>query len=87
MFLNHILQHKYIFSYYLQAIVTYWVSTNFVSLVQTSMLKIPYIRKALDMPTSIKHASPMPGSSLKNKNFTEEFRESEYYIVLYHMLE
>ncbi|KAL6424682.1 hypothetical protein ACFW04_009979 [Cataglyphis niger] len=57
------------------AILTYWVSTNFVSLVQTSMLKIPYIRKALDMPIPIKHASSMSGS-LKTKNFTEEFRES-----------
>lgn len=58
------------------AILTYWVSTNFISLVQTSLLKIPYIRKALDMPIAIKHGSSTPGSSLKKKKFIEEFRES-----------
>lgn len=55
------------------AVLTYWVSTNFISLTQASLLKIPYIRKALDMPIAIKHTSPTSGS---NKKFVEEFRES-----------
>ncbi|KMQ94442.1 mitochondrial inner membrane protein oxa1l [Lasius niger] len=55
------------------AILTYWASANFISLIQTGLLKVPYIRKALDMPIRIKHASPVAGS---NRNFVEEFRES-----------
>ncbi|EFN71509.1 Mitochondrial inner membrane protein OXA1L [Camponotus floridanus] len=55
------------------AILTYWVSTNFVSLVQTGILKVPYVRKTLDMPTRIKHKSAADG---KKKNFTKEFQEA-----------
>lgn len=54
------------------AILTYWVSTNFISLAQTGLLKIPSIRNALNMPVRIKHAT----SVKSNKKFVEEFRES-----------
>lgn len=80
--LNHTPQYKRISLYYLQAILTYWASANFISLIQTGLLKVPYIRKALDMPIRIKHASPVAGS---NRNFVEEFRECKYYIVWYYI--
>jgi len=63
--------------YYLQAILTYWVSTNFISLAQTGLLKIPYIRNALKMPIAVKHKRKA-GSA---KNFVEEVKECEYYIL------
>ncbi|XP_012225133.1 mitochondrial inner membrane protein OXA1L [Linepithema humile] len=55
------------------AILTYWVSTNFISLIQTGVLKIPYVRKALKMPVLVRH-KPVP--SVSKKNFIEEFKES-----------
>lgn len=64
------------FFIFLQAILTYWVSTNFISLAQTGLLKIPSIRKALDMPVRIKHTTVK-----SNKKFVEEFRNCKYYIV------
>ncbi|XP_014481852.1 PREDICTED: mitochondrial inner membrane protein OXA1L [Dinoponera quadriceps] len=54
------------------AILTYWMSTNFVSLIQTGILKIPKVRKVLNMPTVIRHA-PKPTSE---KSFVEEFKNS-----------
>ncbi|EFN79417.1 Mitochondrial inner membrane protein OXA1L [Harpegnathos saltator] len=53
------------------AILTYWASTNFMSLIQTSLLKIPYLRKVFNIPVIIHHASK-PG----NKKFTQELKES-----------
>jgi len=56
----------------------YWVSTNFISLAQTGLLKIPYIREALKMPIVVKH-KPASG---KKENFIDEFKECECYILL-----
>jgi len=54
-------------------ILTYWVSTNIISLLQTGILKIPRVRKALNMPVQIRHNAPLPNS---NKGFVKELKES-----------
>ncbi|KAL6254671.1 hypothetical protein P5V15_013978 [Pogonomyrmex californicus] len=54
-------------------ILTYWVSTNIISLLQTSILKTPYVRKTLNMPVLIKHDAP---ASRNKKGFIEDFKES-----------
>ncbi|XP_032669456.1 mitochondrial inner membrane protein OXA1L isoform X2 [Odontomachus brunneus] len=53
------------------AILTYWASTNFISLIQTSILKIPRIKKSLKIPDI--HHAPKPKSK---KNFMEEIKQS-----------
>ncbi|KAG5310842.1 OXA1L protein, partial [Acromyrmex insinuator] len=54
-------------------ILTYWVATNTVSLIQTGFLKIPRIKKALGMPSMIKRN---PKASTKSKGFVNEVKES-----------
>jgi len=58
----------------LQTVLTYWVSTNFISLGQTGLLKIPYVRKKLNMPI-INQASSKVAKS--KKGFVKEFKECE----------
>ncbi|XP_020285217.1 mitochondrial inner membrane protein OXA1L [Pseudomyrmex gracilis] len=54
------------------AILLYWASTNTISLMQTGLLKIPHVRKALNMPTIVRRVEPVRS----NKNFREEVREA-----------
>ncbi|XP_011173283.1 mitochondrial inner membrane protein OXA1L [Solenopsis invicta] len=54
-------------------ILTYWVATNTVSLLQTAFLKIPRIKKALNMPTLIKRNVP---AVTNKKGFVKEVQES-----------
>jgi len=44
-------------------------------LVQTGLLKIPRIRKALNMPIAKKRSAPAPSN---NKGFVKEIKECEY---------
>ncbi|EZA54730.1 Mitochondrial inner membrane protein OXA1L [Ooceraea biroi] len=55
-------------------IVTYWLSTNVISLAQAHFLKIPYIRKKLNMPIlNTKTAAEVKKS---DKGFIAEFKEA-----------
>jgi len=64
---------KYIYN--LQTVLTYWVSTNFISLGQTGLLRIPYVRKKFNMPT----INPQTSSKIakSKKGFVKEFKECE----------
>lgn len=56
------------------AILVYWCSTNFISLVQVSFLKIPAIREYFKIPKLIKHnPENLP---IKKKGFVEGAKES-----------
>jgi len=57
------------------AVTFYWCTTNFISLCQAQVLKVPSLRKALKIPIMIKHEpkSLAPG---KKKGFTESFRDT-----------
>ncbi|KYN08730.1 Mitochondrial inner membrane protein OXA1L, partial [Cyphomyrmex costatus] len=55
-------------------ILTYWVATNTMSLIQTGFLKVPRIKKALGMPIVIKRDTPTV--STKKKGFVNEVKES-----------
>ncbi|XP_044577437.1 mitochondrial inner membrane protein OXA1L isoform X1 [Cotesia glomerata] len=54
------------------AIVWYWTTTNFFSLLQAAILKIPKIREWCKIPKQIQHA---PGK-VEKKNFREGFQDS-----------
>ncbi|XP_018351155.1 PREDICTED: mitochondrial inner membrane protein OXA1L [Trachymyrmex septentrionalis] len=56
------------------AILIYWLATNTVSLIQTGFLKIPYVKKAVNMPTFIIHSKK--GSTKSFKDFTNEIKQS-----------
>ncbi|XP_074110108.1 OXA1L mitochondrial inner membrane protein isoform X2 [Cotesia typhae] len=54
------------------AIVWYWTTTNFFSLLQAAILRVPKIREMCKIPKQIQHA---PGK-LEKKNFREGFQDS-----------
>lgn len=56
------------------AILVYWCSTNFISLVQVSFLKIPAVREYFKIPKLLKHnPENLP---IKKKGFVEGAKES-----------
>lgn len=56
------------------AILVYWCSTNFISLVQVSFLKIPAVREYFKIPKLLKHnPDNLP---IKKKGFVEGAKES-----------
>jgi YidC/Oxa1 family membrane protein insertase len=59
----------------MQGVHVYWVTSNFFSLSQVAVLKIPAVRKALDLPDPINHPPPKtaPGQPL---GFMESFRSA-----------
>ncbi|XP_071557693.1 mitochondrial inner membrane protein OXA1L [Temnothorax nylanderi] len=59
--------------YFPGTVVTYWVTTNLVSLLQTGVLKIPRVRKALNIPVLIKRNATAAKSK---KGFVQEVKES-----------
>lgn len=54
-----------------QAIVWYWVSTNVISLIQVSFLRLPNVRTYFKIPVSIVHS---PKALAKPKGFREGFK-------------
>jgi len=58
------------------AVTFYWLTTNLVSLFQSQFLKIPIIRKGLNIPVMIKHPPPATTSPGAKKGFVAGFRES-----------
>ncbi len=62
------------------AILCYWVSTNAISLVQVSILKIPAVREKLNIEKPRKiSADLMPQNK---KGFKESFKECKLYILI-----
>lgn len=56
------------------AILVYWTSSNFISLLQVSILKIPAVREYFKIPALIKHSSEtLP---IKKKGFVAGAKES-----------
>ncbi|CAG9566040.1 unnamed protein product [Danaus chrysippus] len=56
------------------AILVYWCSTNFISLLQVAVLKLPGVREYFKIPKLIKHnAESLP---MKKKGFVEGAKES-----------
>ena len=56
------------------AILVYWCSTNFISLIQVSFLKIPAVREYFKIPKLLKHnPENLP---IKKKGFVEGAKES-----------
>jgi len=58
------------------AICLYWMTSNFISLSQAKMLKLPKVRKVLNIPEMVKPKEPQAKSGKSNKGFVEGFRES-----------
>ncbi|KYQ48195.1 Mitochondrial inner membrane protein OXA1L [Trachymyrmex zeteki] len=58
------------------AILIYWVATNTISMVQAGFLKIPRIKKAVGMPTLIKHDISKASIKGSSKGFINEMKES-----------
>lgn len=60
------------------ALTFYWASSNLISLLQARMLKIPKIRKFLDIPPMIKHKNEtVPGQKKQGiKGFFDGFRDT-----------
>ena len=57
------------------AVTFYWLTTNLVSLFQSQFLKIPIIRKGLNIPIMIKHPPPAttsPGAKKVHQNVLTE---------------
>lgn len=66
----------------------YWVATNTISMVQAGFLKIPRIKKAVGMPTLIKHDISKASIKGSSKGFINEMKECEYclmYICIMYM--
>ena len=67
------------------AMLCYWTTSNFVSLVQVGVLRIPGMRDRLGIPQYVAHAQAMPQLQQK-KSFMEGFNECKtvetYYYVL-----
>ena len=59
----------------LQAILCYWFTANFFSMIQVTFLKTPRIRRFFDLPVAVKHKQP---EKQTKKSFTEGFRDSKY---------
>lgn len=57
----------------------YWMTTNSISLIQAGIMKIPYVKKALNIPVKIQHAPQVKS----DKNFVEEVKECKYYVCAY----
>lgn len=57
---------------HLQAVSTYWLTSNCFSLLQVSLLKQPLIRKKLNIPSRIVHP---PSSIPPQKGFMETLSE------------
>lgn len=55
------------------AILCYWTLTNFISLAQVGLLRIPRVREALELPERVKHKPEVLGT---NKGFVKGFKES-----------
>ncbi|KAJ8714601.1 hypothetical protein PYW07_002826 [Mythimna separata] len=56
------------------AILVYWCSTNFISLIQVGLLKVPAVRDYFKIPKLIKHtADTLP---MKKKGFVEGAKDS-----------
>ncbi|XP_072938130.1 mitochondrial inner membrane protein OXA1L [Epargyreus clarus] len=56
------------------AILVYWVSTNFISLAQVGLLKVPSVRQYFKIPMLMKHSpDALP---IKKKGFVEGAKES-----------
>ncbi|XP_046411901.1 mitochondrial inner membrane protein OXA1L [Neodiprion virginianus] len=55
------------------AILVYWTSTNFISLGQAMLLKVPSVRTFFKIEATIKHA---PTQLAPNKGFVKGFKES-----------
>ncbi|KAM8961015.1 mitochondrial inner membrane protein OXA1L isoform 2-T2 [Pelodytes ibericus] len=72
------------------AIFTYWVTSNIFSLVQVSVLRIPYVRSKLHIPQRIKHdPASLPNqegfikslkSGWKNAQVAQQLKDREYRI-------
>merc|ERR1719228_2175409 len=58
------------------AICLYWTTTNFISLSQAQMLKIPVLRKKLNIPLIIEQPKPKVKAASSKKGFIESTRES-----------
>eukprot|EP00092_Neocalanus_flemingeri_P071851 GFUD01088335.1.p1 GENE.GFUD01088335.1~~GFUD01088335.1.p1 ORF type:complete len:461 (-),score=78.87 GFUD01088335.1:34-1416(-) len=58
------------------AVTFYWFTTNIISLCQAQVLKIPYLRKTLNIPIMIKHDTMKTTPGGKKKGFQESFRDT-----------
>lgn len=68
------------------AILCYWTMTNFFSLLQVAVLRIPYVRQTLKLPAKVKPVSTMTGKkpflkglkeSWENMKVTKQFADRE----------
>ncbi|GAA5886758.1 hypothetical protein JCM6882_005878 [Rhodosporidiobolus microsporus] len=64
-------------AYFPAALLTYWVSNNFLSLVQTSLLKLPAIRNLLNIPTPPPKAQPGEPGYVPEPSFTQAFKDMQ----------
>ncbi|BGP03159.1 hypothetical protein RTG_02549 [Rhodotorula toruloides ATCC 204091] len=63
-----------VIAYFPAALLLYWTTNNFISLIQTSVLKLPAVRTALGIP--IPPPKPQPGDKnyVKEPSFAEAFK-------------
>uniref|UniRef100_A0A8D8QTV7 Mitochondrial inner membrane protein OXA1L n=1 Tax=Cacopsylla melanoneura TaxID=428564 RepID=A0A8D8QTV7_9HEMI len=59
------------------AILMYWSTTNFLSLIQVAVLKIPSVRTRFNLPERVKHKpAEAPAGGVKKKGFVTDLKES-----------
>lgn len=62
------------------AILCYWVSTNFISLLQVGFLRIPAVREYFKIEALLKHnPEKLP---VKNKGFVSGIKDCEFNILI-----
>lgn len=63
------------------AILCYWVSSNFISLLQVGILRLPGVREFFKIEPLIKHnPENLP---IKKKGFKEGVKDSKYHLLYY----
>lgn len=61
----------------LQALLIYWTTNNFLSLVQSTLLKTPFMRSLLSIPTPPPKPQPGDANYVPEPSFSEAFKNMQ----------
>ncbi|GAA5825259.1 hypothetical protein JCM11251_006909 [Rhodosporidiobolus azoricus] len=64
-------------AYFPAALLTYWVSNNFLSLLQTSVLKLHSVRRLLNIPTPPPKPQPGDANYIPEPSFSQAFKDMQ----------
>ncbi|BGP43152.1 hypothetical protein JCM10449v2_007176 [Rhodotorula kratochvilovae] len=64
-------------SYFPAALLLYWTTNNFLSLVQSQVLKVPFVRSLLNIPTPPPKPQPGDKNYIPEPSFSEAFKNMQ----------